>query len=75
LRRYEDGHRALVDEKQQIGPNVRLMVPKTRTGRWLRDVLVRLPLMRIMAAAERLTRSKKLGPLPGYPAPSPAPRG
>ncbi|WP_336215321.1 FAD-dependent monooxygenase [Nonomuraea sp. LPB2021202275-12-8] len=72
FRRYEEGHRALVERKQQIGPNLRLMVPKTRTGRWMRDALIRLPLMRIMTAAERLTQSKDSEPLPSYPIPSPA---
>lgn len=74
FRRYEEGHRTLVEQKQQIGPNLRLMVPKTRTGRWMRDALVRLPLMQIMTAAERLTQSKNSEPLPSYPAPSPAAR-
>ena len=39
--RYQDSHRELVTRKQQIGPNVRLMVPKTHGGRWIRDGLAR----------------------------------
>ncbi|MEV8632899.1 FAD-dependent monooxygenase [Streptosporangium sp. NPDC051023] len=72
FRRYEEGHRTLVERKQQIGANLRLMVPKTRTGRWVRDALVRLPLMRIMAAAEGFTQGKNRTSLPSYPASSPA---
>jgi hypothetical protein len=60
-----------VKRKQQIGPNVRLMVPRTRLGRKARDTLARLPLIQVMAAAERLTR-RTPQPLPGYPAASPA---
>jgi 2-polyprenyl-6-methoxyphenol hydroxylase-like FAD-dependent oxidoreductase len=50
--RYQAGHRALVDAKQRIGLNVALMVPKTATGRRVRNTLARLPLLRI---AQRLT--------------------
>ena len=57
--RYQDSHRALVRAKQRIGPNVRLMVPKTVTGRRLRDAFARLPLMRALGAVERLTRARK----------------
>ncbi|MFF2040951.1 FAD-dependent monooxygenase [Kitasatospora sp. NPDC058170] len=70
FRRYQQGHRPRVEEKQQIGVNIRLMVPGTRSARWVRNTLVRLPLMRIMAAAERRigpTGSRR--PLPAYPAP------
>ncbi|MGI8331777.1 FAD-dependent monooxygenase [Actinomadura scrupuli] len=68
FRRYQQRHRELVKQRQQIGPNIRLMVPRTRTGRIMRDTLVRLPLMRVMAAAERLTSSRTPQPLTGYPA-------
>ncbi|WP_433434750.1 FAD-dependent monooxygenase [Nonomuraea sp. CA-141351] len=37
FRRYEEGHRELVRRKQQIGPNVRMMVPKNRLGMWARN--------------------------------------
>jgi 2-polyprenyl-6-methoxyphenol hydroxylase-like FAD-dependent oxidoreductase len=63
--RYHDGHRPLVDKKQQIGPNVRLMVPKTAGGKCFRDTLARLPLTRAMGAVERLT-AKTPEPLPEY---------
>ena len=66
--RYEQGHRALVKEKQQIGFNVALMVPRTRTARWVRNALFRLPLMRVMAAVGRATGAGgSRRPLPGYP--------
>ncbi|WP_433186002.1 FAD-dependent monooxygenase [Actinoallomurus sp. CA-150999] len=55
--RYDDAHRPLVDKKQQIGPNVRLMVPKTAGGQCLRDTVARLPLTRLLGAVERLTKS------------------
>ncbi|TMR98836.1 FAD-dependent monooxygenase [Nonomuraea basaltis] len=64
--RYEDAHRPLVRQKQQIGPNVRLMVPKTVGGIRVRDAAARLPLMRAMAAAERLMRAKGSMRLPDY---------
>jgi 2-polyprenyl-6-methoxyphenol hydroxylase-like FAD-dependent oxidoreductase len=53
--RYQAGHHALVGAKQRIGLNVALMVPKTATGRRVRDTLARLPLMHI---AQRLTPKK-----------------
>jgi len=56
--RYQQGHRELVNKKQRIGPNVRLMVPKTHGGRWIRDALARLPILRAMTAAERLLQAK-----------------
>jgi hypothetical protein len=56
----------LVAKKQQIGPNVRLMVPKTHGGRWIRDGLARLPILRAMTTAERLLRAKAPRPLPEY---------
>ncbi|WP_433476597.1 hypothetical protein ACQPZP_05830 [Spirillospora sp. CA-142024] len=34
--RYDTVHRPLVERKQQIGPNVSLMVPKTEGGRCVR---------------------------------------
>ncbi|GAB3981261.1 FAD-dependent monooxygenase [Actinoallomurus acanthiterrae] len=62
--RYHDGHRPLVDKKHQIGPNVRLMVPKTAGGQCLRDTFARLPLTRALGAVERLTKSTPT--LPDY---------
>ncbi|MFF0578833.1 FAD-dependent monooxygenase [Streptosporangium saharense] len=58
--RYDAAHRPLVDAKQRIGPNVRLMIPKTEGGRCVRDVVARLPLLRTLGAMERRT------PLPEY---------
>ncbi|MEV4111658.1 FAD-dependent monooxygenase [Nonomuraea sp. NPDC049695] len=37
FRRYEESHRELVDRKQRIGPNVRMMVPKNHLGMWARN--------------------------------------
>ncbi|MFG3053494.1 FAD-dependent monooxygenase [Kitasatospora sp. NPDC048239] len=70
FRRYRQGHRARVEEKQRIGVNIRLMVPGSSSARRVRDALVRLPLMRVMAAAERrLAPGGSRRPLPDYPAP------
>ncbi|GAA0966639.1 FAD-dependent monooxygenase [Acrocarpospora macrocephala] len=55
---YHAGHRALVEKKQRIGTNVRLMVPRTSGGRRLRDTVARLPLMRVMSTLERLVQAK-----------------
>lgn len=73
FRRYREGHRAMVEKKQRIGPNLGLMVPRTRTGRRVRDTLAALPLMRIAAAADRLAAAAdSRRSLPRYPAAAPA---
>ncbi|MGH4033624.1 FAD-dependent monooxygenase [Actinomycetota bacterium Odt1-20B] len=64
--RYDTAHRPLVDRKQQIGPNVRLMVPKTESGRCVRDALVRLPLTKVAGAVERRLQARSVKPLPDY---------
>jgi 2-polyprenyl-6-methoxyphenol hydroxylase-like FAD-dependent oxidoreductase len=66
--RYQDSHRDLVRRKQQIGPNVRLMVPKTSAGRWARDTFARLPLIRVLGAVERRARANAANALPDYTA-------
>ena len=63
---YQESHRVLVARKQQIGPNVRLMVPKTHGGRWIRDGLAWLPIMRAMTAAGRRLQPKAPIGLPEY---------
>ncbi|MER6576336.1 FAD-dependent monooxygenase [Nonomuraea sp. NPDC001023] len=64
--RYEAVHRPLVARKQQIGPNVRLMVPRTEGGRCVRDALIRLPLLKAMGAVERRVQTRNPRPLPEY---------
>ena len=64
--RYQDSHRGLVREKQKIGTNVRLMVPKTAAGRRVRNAFARLPITRVMGAVERLTPAKRPPALPEY---------
>ncbi|MGW2911306.1 FAD-dependent monooxygenase [Streptomyces asoensis] len=64
--RYDSTHRPLVDRKQQIGPNVRLMVPKTEGGRCVRDALVRLPLLKAAGVIERRMQARSSKPLPDY---------
>ncbi|MEU9019740.1 FAD-dependent monooxygenase [Actinomadura sp. NPDC048394] len=64
--RYDAVQRPLVDKKQQIGPNVGLMVPKTSGGRCVRDALVRLSVMKIAGAVERHVQTHTARPLPDY---------
>jgi 2-polyprenyl-6-methoxyphenol hydroxylase-like FAD-dependent oxidoreductase len=66
FRRYEEGHRQPVRRKQRIGPNVRLLVPKNRLGRWTRNLVARLPLLESMAGMERIIQPKNTEPLPDY---------
>ncbi|WP_062987246.1 FAD-dependent monooxygenase [Nocardia anaemiae] len=67
FRRYEQSHRALVDRKQQIGPNLRLMVPKTHWGMAIRNTLTRLPVLESLAGMERIMAPKTNESLPEYP--------
>jgi 2-polyprenyl-6-methoxyphenol hydroxylase-like FAD-dependent oxidoreductase len=67
FRRYQAALGPLVRKKQRIGPNLRIMVPRTATGRRVRDALARLPLIRAAAAAERLARPRHAQELPTYP--------
>ena len=69
--RYQNSHRDLVRKKQQIGPNVRIMVPKTAGGRRVRNAFARLPVMRAIGAVERLTAGKNPRALPAYTRVSP----
>jgi 2-polyprenyl-6-methoxyphenol hydroxylase-like FAD-dependent oxidoreductase len=64
--RYQHDHAALVRAKQQIGPNVRLMVPRTAAGIRVRDTLARLPVLRALGAVERLGRARRTPVLPSY---------
>jgi 2-polyprenyl-6-methoxyphenol hydroxylase-like FAD-dependent oxidoreductase len=64
--RYCNSHRELVAQKQRIGPNVRLMVPKTLGGRWIRDALARGPWLRAAGAVNRLLQPKTPPALPKY---------
>ncbi|WP_194892528.1 FAD-dependent monooxygenase [Catenulispora pinisilvae] len=64
--RYDAALRPLVTAKQQIGPNLRLMIPRTRTGQHLRNALTHLPLLKAAAAVERRTQARNARPLPEY---------
>lgn len=64
--RYEQTHRPLVDRKQKIGPNLRLMAPKSRFGIAIRNTITRLPLLESMAGMERIMAPKTTAPLPNY---------
>ncbi|MCX5214342.1 FAD-dependent monooxygenase [Kitasatospora sp. NBC_00240] len=64
--RYQAAHRPLVGRRQRIGPNVRLMVPRSEGGRCVRDTLLRLPLMNAAGAIESRLRARATEPLPVY---------
>jgi len=67
--RFQQSHRDLVRRKQQIGVNVRLMVPRTTAGRLVRNAVARLPLMPALGAMERRAQARRPHTLPDYNAP------
>src|SRR5580692_11144474 len=64
--RYDAALRPLVVTKQKIGPNLRLMVPRTEVGRHVRNILVRLPLLKAASAVQRRAGAGNARPLPEY---------
>jgi 2-polyprenyl-6-methoxyphenol hydroxylase-like FAD-dependent oxidoreductase len=66
FRRYEEGCLEIVRRMQKVGPNVSLMVPKSRIGMWARNTVARLPLLESMAGMERILQPKQTEPLPDY---------
>ena len=64
--RYDAALRPLVATRQKIGPNLRLMVPRTEAGRHVRNALVRLPLLKAASAVERRAQARNARPLPEY---------
>ena len=68
--RYAAALRPLVAARQQIGPNLRLLVPRTGAGRHARNVLLRLPLLKAASAAERRVQARNARPLPEYARPA-----
>jgi 2-polyprenyl-6-methoxyphenol hydroxylase-like FAD-dependent oxidoreductase len=64
--RYDAALRPSVATRQQIGPNLRLMVPRTDGGRLVRNVLLHLPLMKAARAMERRAQGRNRLPLPEY---------
>ena len=62
---YDAALRPLVVSKQKIGPNLRLMVPRTEAGMRVRNALTRLPLLKAAGAAERRAQARNT-PLPQY---------
>ncbi|MEW1910033.1 FAD-dependent monooxygenase [Kitasatospora sp. NPDC085895] len=67
--RYHTVHRPLVDRKQRIGPNVRIMIPGTAGGRFVRDAFARLPLMNAIGALDRRLQARNAAALPDYSRP------
>ncbi|MFF3566947.1 FAD-dependent monooxygenase [Nocardia jiangxiensis] len=63
---YERAHRPVVAEKHRIGPNVRLMIPRTRLGIATRNTIARLPVMESLAGMERIMAPRTPTPLPDY---------
>ncbi|WP_458687148.1 FAD-dependent monooxygenase [Nocardia tengchongensis] len=66
FQRYEESHRPLIARKQQVGPNLRLMVPKSRLGMAVRNTVTRLPLLESMAGMERIMSPATTDRLPDY---------
>ncbi|HEY1666802.1 MAG TPA: FAD-dependent monooxygenase [Trebonia sp.] len=64
--RYDAALRPLVAAKQKIGPNLRLMVPRTEAGRRVRNTLARLPLLKAASAIERHVQARNARPLAEY---------
>jgi 2-polyprenyl-6-methoxyphenol hydroxylase-like FAD-dependent oxidoreductase len=64
--RYDAALRPLVAVRQQIGPNIRLMLPRTEIGRRVRNTLVRLPLLKAASAMERYAQRRNARPLTEY---------
>lgn len=62
LRAYEEGLRPLVGRKHEIGMNVRLMVPRSGFGRWVRDGVVKSGLLRAATAMERCGKEEERVP-------------
>ena len=63
---YDAALRPLVVAKQQIGPNLRLMVPKSAGGRRARNALAHLPLWQAAGAVDRYVQRRNASPLPEY---------
>ena len=64
--RYDAALRPLVAVRQQIGPNIRLMLPRTEIGQRARNTLVRLPLLKAASAMERYAQRRNARPLTEY---------
>jgi 2-polyprenyl-6-methoxyphenol hydroxylase-like FAD-dependent oxidoreductase len=64
--RYDAALRPLVAARQQIGPNIRLMIPRTKAGRHARNALTHLPLLKAASAVERRVQARNARPLPEY---------
>jgi 2-polyprenyl-6-methoxyphenol hydroxylase-like FAD-dependent oxidoreductase len=64
--RYDAALRPLVAARQQIGLNLRLMVPRTDVGRRVRNILVHLPLLKAASAVGRRVQARNARPLPEY---------
>ena len=64
--RYAAALRPLVAAKQKIGPNLRLMVPRTEVGLRVRNTLARLPLLKAASAIERQVQARNARPLAEY---------
>ncbi|MBY8855450.1 hypothetical protein K7711_03075 [Nocardia sp. CA2R105] len=63
---YERAHCPVVAEKYRIGPNVRLMIPRTGLGIATRNRIARLPVMESLAGMERIMAPRTPTPLPDY---------
>ncbi|WP_067667401.1 FAD-dependent monooxygenase [Nocardia miyunensis] len=61
--RYERAQRPSVGRRQQIGPNLRLLIPRTRASIKIRNTLTRLPVLESLAGMERIMAPRNTEPL------------
>ncbi|MEO3875823.1 FAD-dependent monooxygenase [Nonomuraea sp. B12E4] len=66
FRRYQEGFTGTVRRMQQVGPNLRLVVPRSRLGAGIRNAIVKSPLLDSLAGMERILSPKSTRPLPDY---------
>ena len=63
---FESAHRDLVRDRQKIGPNIRLMVPKSECGAKVRNVIAKSPVMALLGSMEAKAEAKRRRPLREY---------
>ncbi|MFC4587059.1 FAD-dependent monooxygenase [Sphaerisporangium corydalis] len=66
FRRYEEGFRTAALRMQRVGPNLRLMVPRSGFGAHVRNAIAGSPLLDSLAGMERILSPKDTAPLPDY---------
>ncbi|MBH0779737.1 FAD-dependent monooxygenase [Nocardia bovistercoris] len=64
--RYRAAHHPLVRRRGRIGPNLRLMAPRTRLGLGIRDAITRSRALESLAGLERVMAPPTVATLPDY---------